>query len=149
MRRFLLMLAAILVFSHGSFVHADGFCSTKAMSGRWAFATDLGTVVLSGDIVTQITAVGVFTVDQSGNMEGVFDATIGGVTFFPDVTWWGTLEVSSDCRGTGNFTTSLGDSRTDSFVLVSRWEALGMTQDPSNPWTYTMRRLPGQQVDEN
>jgi hypothetical protein len=113
------------------------------MSGRWAFATDLGTLVLPGDVVTQITAVGVFTVDNYGNMEGVFDATIGGVTFVPDVTWWGTMEVAPDCRGTGSFTTSLGDSRTDSFVLVSRSEALGMTRDPSNPWTYTMRRLPG------
>jgi hypothetical protein len=143
MRKLFLLLTTLLVFSQASLVFADGFCSTKSMFGRWAFATDLGALVLPGDAVTQITAVGIFTVDEDGNMEGVFDATIGGVAFIPEVTWWGTLEVGPDCRGVGTFTTSLGDSRTDSFVLLSRSEALGMTRDPINPWTYTMRRLPG------
>ena len=143
MRKLIHILVILLIFVYASSAMANGFCSTKSMAGRWAFHTDIGHLVQPDGSVFPATAVGIFTVDKEGNFEGVFDVTIQGVAYISDIGWWGTMQVGPDCRGTSSFETVSGSTRTDSFVLVSQSEALGMTQSPTEPWTYTMRKLPG------
>ena len=149
MRKSIHILVTLLILVYASPSMANGFCSTESMAGRWAFATDLGHLVQPDGSVIPATAVGIFTLDKEGNFEGVFDVTLQGLAYVPDIGWWGTMQVGPDCRGTASFETASGSTRTDSFVLVSQWEALGMTQSPSEPWTYTMRKLPGLSGDKD
>ena len=143
MRKLIHIFVTLLILVYASPSMANGFCSNESMAGRWAFATDLGHLVQEDGSVIPASAVGIFTLDKEGNFEGVFDVTLQGLAYIPDIPWWGTMQVGPDCRGTASFETASGSTRTDSFVLVSQWEALGMTQSPFEVWTYTMRKLPG------
>lgn len=124
---------------------ADGACSTRSMAGRWMFATDIGRQSLGAPFPDgkDITAIGIFSVDRAGNVAGHFDATVQDFSFLPDIAFTGSMTVNPDCTGTLTFVTTVGTARTDSIVVVSRRELLGMSQDPSNLWTYQVRRLPG------
>ena len=124
---------------------ADDSCSTRSIAGRWMFATGIGRQSLGPPFPEgkDITAIGIFSVDRFGNTTGKFDATVQDFFFLPDNTFTGTVAVNPDCTGTLTFVTSAGTARTDSIVVVSRKEMLGMTQDPANLWTYQVRRLSG------
>jgi hypothetical protein len=120
---------------------ADGgqSCSTRAVAGRWLFATDVGHQSLGpgGDI----TAIGTLNIDSQGNISGTFDVTVQDAAFRPGNTYEGTIVVNSDCTGTMMFQTSTGSIRTDSIAVVSRGEFWGMSQDTRNLWTYRARRV--------
>ena len=122
---------------------ADDSCSIRSIAGRWMFATGIGRQSLGPPFPDgkDITAIGIFSVDRFGNVTGKFDATVQDFFFLPNNTFTGSITVNSDCTGTLTFITSAGTARTDSIVVVSRREMLGMTQDPSNLWTYQVRRL--------
>ena len=129
---------------------ADGACSTRSMAGRWMFATGIGRQSLEGfPVGKDITAIGIFSVDRFGNATGSFDVTVQDTVFFPNVTFTGSLTVNRDCTGTLTFITSAGTARTDSIVVVSRREMLGMTQDPANLWTYQVRRISSNNHDDD
>lgn len=118
-------------------------CSTAALAGKWIFATDVGHQSLASfaPYTGDITAIGTSDIQPDGSMSGVFDFTVADLVFVPNVTYTGSVTVSPDCRGTATFETSAGTTRTDSFVVVSRNEILGMSQDPKNLWTYQLRRI--------
>jgi len=130
---------------------ADGACSTRSMAGRWMFATGIGRQSLGPPFPEgkDITAIGIFSVDRFGNVTGKFDATVQDFFFLPEISFTGSVTVNTDCTGTLTFVTSTGTARTDSIVVVSRREMLGMTQDPSNLWTYQVRRLAGGPAKDN
>lgn len=127
----------------GSQALADDRCSTRMIAGNWAFATGIGRQSLGPPFPEgeDITAIGIFSIDRHGNLAGKFDVTVEDFLFFPENTVTGTVTVKSDCTGTLTFVTSAGTARTDSIVVISRREILGMTQDPANLWTYQVRRL--------
>ena len=139
-----LLLLAIGFFPSAQAL-ADGACSAKSVAGRWMFATGIGRQSLGPPFPEgkDITAIGIFSVDRSGNVTGKFDVTVQDFLFLPDNTFTGTMIVNRDCTGILAFVTGAGTARTDSIVMVSRREILGMTQDPSNLWTYQVRRLSG------
>ena len=118
---------------------ASDECSTRMLTGRWMFATDVGkqTFFPGGDI----TAIGTFRVDRAGSLKGKFDATVANFGFLPGVEFDGTVTVNPDCTGTLTFTTARGTSRTDSIIVLSGGHVRGMSQDPAFLWTYDMRRL--------
>ncbi len=130
---------------------ADGSCSTRSLAGRWMFATGIGRQSLGPPfpVGKDITAIGIFSVDRFGNATGSFDATVQDFFFLPNNTFTGSVIVNADCTGTLTFITSAGTARTDSIVVVSRREILGMTQDPANLWTYQMRRLPNHSAKDH
>lgn len=137
----ILAVAALLLGSSASDADDNGHqkCSLKKVAGYWAFATDVGRQMLGpgGDI----TALGTMTLNRDGDVNGIFDFTIEDAISLTDVTFTGTLEVNADCRGTLEFVTSTGSVRTDSIVVINRREMLGMSRDPANLWTYSVRRL--------
>ncbi len=131
--------AAMLLSTNSWAGDAPDECSTRMLTGRWMFATDVGkqTFFPGGDI----TAIGTFRVDRAGNLKGTFDATIANFRFLPGVGFAGAVTVNPDCTGTLTFTTDNGNSRTDSIVVVSGGYVRGMSQDVAFLWTYEMRRL--------
>ena len=123
-----------------------GRCTTNMLAGRWVFATGVGHQSLSipnrpppGDI----TAIGTMNIRRGGSLEGVFDVTFEAAAFRGGIPYSGTVTVNADCTGTLSFTTGAGSSRTDSIVVLNRYEIWGMSQDPNNQWTYSVRRLAG------
>jgi hypothetical protein len=138
------ILVALAALQLSATAFADdhrGTCSVGLLAGKWAFATDVGHETLSfgGDI----TALGTFAVERDGSANGVFDVTFDNVTFVANVPFDGTITVGADCRGTLTFVTGTGARRTDSIIVLNRYEIWGMSQDPQNLWTYRARRLPG------
>jgi hypothetical protein len=132
-----LTLAALLLGSN-SFAGESQECSARQLAGRWMFATDVGRQLYfpGGDI----TAIGTFRVDRSGNLRGVFDATVAGWMFLPGVTFTGAFAVNPDCTGTLTFTTATGSSRTDTIVILGD-TIRGMSQDTTFLWTYEAKRM--------
>jgi hypothetical protein len=63
--------------------------------------------------------------------------------FLKDIPYTGTLTINEDCTGELTFETENGNARTDSIVVVSKSEILGMSRDPNNLWTYQVRRVAG------
>ena len=124
-------------------------CTVGMLEGAWVFATGIGELgtqaPLPGAIQGKhITAIGTMNIDGRGNVSGIFDNTIGDVGGNLNVTYAGTVTVNADCRGTLQFTTSTGSSRTDSIVVLLRREESelwGMSQNHLTLWTYTARRI--------
>ena len=145
MKPLTMLLILVVGFLPSAHVLADGACSAKSLAGRWMFATGIGRQSLGPPFPEgkDITAIGIFAVDRSGNVTGRFDATVQDFLFLPNNTFTGVMTLNRDCTGTLTFVTSAGTARTDSIVMVNRREILGMTQDPSNLWTYQVRRLSG------
>ena len=140
------LVRTILVLALASFVGspvlANDDCSTNSIAGDWVFATGIGRQMLGGPFPPDkdITAIGTMTFAPDGSVSGVFDATVQDTFFLPDNTYSGSVVINRDCTGTLTFITSAGTVRTDSIVVVERSEILGMSQDPSNLWTYVVRR---------
>jgi hypothetical protein len=119
-------------------VTADEGCSVQDIAGRWVFATGVGQLpALGGDI----TAIGTMNIDAEGNLDGRFDVTVATVRFLPGVPYSGSVVVNDDCTGTLRFVTGAGTVRTDSIVVLGREDMWGMSQNPANLWTYTVRRI--------
>ena len=140
-----LTFGAVIAFSAleipVSYASDGGFvCSNQMVAGRWLFASDVGN--LPG-IDTDITAIGTMNLSSEGEVSGKFDVTVSNTFFGPDNTYTGTFSINPDCTGTLQFVTSSGSSRTDSIIVVSRTEIIGMSQDIYNIWTYQVRRAPG------
>jgi hypothetical protein len=115
-------------------------CALSYVTGDWFFVTDVGQQAIfpaDGDI----TAIGTLKIQSSGAIGGKFDATVSEFAFLPGIDFNGAISVNSDCTGTVNFVTSAGTSRTDSIVVVSADEILGMSRDINNLWTYSVRRI--------
>lgn len=140
MKTLTIALATALLLSTNSWAgDVQDECSTRMLAGRWMFATDVGkqTFFPGGDI----TAIGTFRVDRTGNLKGKFDATVANFGFLPGVEFVGTVTVNPDCTGTLTFTTSRGTTRTDSIIVLGGGHVRGMSQDVAFLWTYDMRRL--------
>jgi hypothetical protein len=95
--RFAVALAAALTVSMATPAHAwTPKCSLASVAGNWAF-TDNGTVIGVGPR----TAVGVLTLDGSGNLvNGVATSSLNGSV--AQETFSGTYNVTSDCSGTAS-----------------------------------------------
>lgn len=137
------LLALIACALYGGPVHADKGCSVKQLAGNWMFATGIGRQMLGFPPDSDMSAIGIFSIDKDGNVNGRFDVTIENVDAMRGIEYWGEATVNDDCTGTIAFTTSVGSTRTDSIVVVDRSEMLAMSLDPLNLWTYQMRRLQG------
>ena len=141
------LLFAALALPLSPVAFADGApdgCSVEQLAGRWVFATDIGHQALQnapppGDI----TAIGTMNIQRTGDLEGTFDVTFQGAAAARGVLYSGTVTVNADCTGTLQFVTSRGTARTDSILVLNRYEILGMSLDPKNLWTYRARRLAG------
>lgn len=120
---------------------ADGPCSIKAIAGHWVFATGIGHSAQPEQ--PDVTAIGTMNLTKDGSLNGKFDVTFDNTFFIPDIIYSGSMTVNPDCTGTATFITGIGTERTDSIVVVNRREMLGMSQDPSNLWTYQARRISG------
>lgn len=144
----LAMTAIVLITLHISAVaQASGSkgCSQRMLAGRWVFATDIGHQALPIPVPRgDITAMGTMNFKRNGDLEGAFAATFQDDSFAPRIGYTGKVVVNADCTGTLQFDTELGISRTDSILVLNRWEIWGMSQDPNNLWTYKVRRLPRQ-----
>ena len=139
-------LSALLVASmFAGPAFAGKACKTRDIAGKWIFATGIGQL-LPPD--TGITALGTMNITRGGEVSGKFDATIAGFEFIPEVLYEGTVTVNPDCTGTLTFITSAPSERTDSIAIVNRRQMLGMSQDPTNPWTYQVLRLTGGAVGD-
>jgi hypothetical protein len=122
-------------------------CATRDLAGRWIFASDVGQqLIFLPASEGNITAIGTMNFDKQGNLSGEFDATVAGFIFLPGNTYFGSVTVNPNCTGTLTFQTSTGTFRIDSIAVISRDEMWGMSQDPSNLWTYEMRRISGKSV---
>ncbi len=121
-------------------VLAEDGCSTRAIAGRWVFATDVGRQMLGFPLDKDITAIGTMNIAKDGSVSGKFDTTVQDTIFLSDITYAGAVIVNPDCTGTLTFVTIFG-ARTDSIVVVDRREMLGMSQDPLNLFTYQVRRI--------
>jgi hypothetical protein len=119
-------------------------CSTQMLAGRWVFATGIGHQQLQGGPPpADITAIGTMNVTRNGVLEGAFNVTFEGAAFVPGIPYSGSIVVNPDCTGIVSFVTGTGTSRSDSIVVLNRYEFWGMSEDPNNLWTYRARRLPG------
>jgi hypothetical protein len=89
------VFAVALVAGLAGAAHADDqACSTARAAGKWSF-TDNGTVIGLGPR----TAVGVFTLDENGNvLNAKATSSLNGSV--ADETFSGTYTVNSDCTGT-------------------------------------------------
>jgi len=124
---------------------ADSPCSTRAMAGHWVYASSIGQTVADPSLpAIFISSLGTINIDKNGNISGTFDFNGLGLFFIPDITATGSITVKPDCRGTLYFLSSTGSERTDSIVVVSRNEMLGMSQDPQSVFTYQVRRISGE-----
>ncbi len=130
---------------------ADGPCSTRAIAGRWVFATGVGRQMFGAPFPPGkvVTAIGTMNIDRDGSVSGKFDLTVQDFIFLSDITYTGSVTVNPDCTGILTFVTSFGAMRTDSIVVVDRREMLGMTQDPLNLWTYQVRRISSKQANDD
>ena len=139
----ILALAALPLSTTAWATDSDG-CSNAMLAGRWVFATGIGHQALpAAPPPADITAMGTMNLQRDGSLEGTFDVTFEGAVFVPGLTYTGSVAVNSNCTGTLTFVTSMGTVRTDSIVILSRYEFWGMSQDPANLWTYKARRLSG------
>jgi len=87
---------ATLYMSLAPAAQADDSCSLHRAAGNWSM-TNTGTVVGVGPR----TAVGVFTLDDKGNLlNGIATSSLNGTIF--DETFSGTYTVNSNCTGTVN-----------------------------------------------
>jgi hypothetical protein len=137
------LVTAVFLVGLGSQAQATG-CSTQMLAGRWVFATGIGHQQLEGaPPPADITAIGTMNVTLDGVLEGVFNVTFEGAAFVPGIAYSGSVVVNPDCTGMVSFVTGTGSVRTDSIVVLNRYEFWGMSEDPSNLWTYQARRLPG------
>lgn len=119
-------------------------CSTRMVAGSWFFATDVGHIRKPAlGVEGDITALGRLDIDRHGNIVGAFDATVKLGPHLPDVPFWGSIAVASDCTATVEFETGAGTFRRDTVAILGHDEMWGMSQDPENLWNYTMRRRPG------
>lgn len=120
-------------------------CDTKMLAGKWIFATEVGQIANpeTGEPIGDITALGTMNITRKGAVEGVFDATVGLVTFMPGATYSGSAMLKPDCTGTLSFVTDAGSTRTDTIALVEHDEIWAMSQDPLNLWTYRVRKISG------
>jgi len=124
-------------------------CTVGMLQGAWVFATGIGEFGTQAPISPPfqgklITALGTMNIDAQGYLSGTFDNTIGDVGGNLNVTYSGTVILDADCRGTLQFTTSSGVSRTDSIVVALRGaqrEFWGMSRSHLLLWTYTARRI--------
>jgi hypothetical protein len=134
-----------LQFSGSALANGGGErCSTSMLAGRWFFATGIGHQTLANAPAPgDITAIGTMTIRRNGDLEGGFDVTFEGAAFAAGVPYAGSVTVNPDCTGTLSFVTGTGSARTDSIVVLNRYEIWGMSQDPNNLWTYRARRLAG------
>ena len=90
---FALVLAIGMVASLAAPAYAGGPCSLARAAGHWSL-TDNGTVIGLGPR----TAVGVFTLDSSGNLlDGVAASSLNGAV--ATETFSGTYSVNPDCSG--------------------------------------------------
>ncbi len=122
-------------------------CSIQTIADEWLFATGVGEIAATpADDPTGITAIGTMNIDKLGNVSGKFDFTVSRQVSQTNVGYIGTVTVNPDCTGTLSFTTSGGASRTDSIAILGNGsEIWGMSQDPLNLWTYTVKRISGRQ----
>jgi hypothetical protein len=106
-----LVLALALMVGMAAPAHAwNGPCSLATAAGKWSF-TDTGTVIGVGPR----TAVGIFTLDGSGNLiNGVATSSLNGSVL--DETFSGTYTVNSNCTGT--FSVTIYSSGTELFVVT-------------------------------
>jgi len=89
----------------------DRPCSLAGAAGNWSL-TDQGTVVGVGPR----TAVGIFTLDEKGNLtNGVATSSLAGT--IADETYSGTYTVNSNCTGT--LTVTIYSGTTELFVLTA------------------------------
>ena len=92
----LIVFAAAWVVSMAAPAQAGGPCSLYRAAGNWSF-TDNGTVIGVGPR----TAVGIFTLDDKGNLlNGIATSSLNGTII--DETFSGTYTVNSNCTGTIN-----------------------------------------------
>ena len=126
-----------------AFADRHGHCSTHAVAGKWVFATGIGRQALGEPFPPgkDITAIGTMNITRDGRLSGDFDVTVQDAFFGPAIPYSGTIEVNADCTGKLSFVTGAGSMRTDSIVVVSRTEMLGMSRDPANLWTYQVRKI--------
>lgn len=141
----ILLMVSALRFSEAASAEPPGDrCSTAMLAGRWVFATGIGHQALANAPAPgDVTAIGTMNIRRNGDVEGVFDVTFEGAAFRAGVSYSGTVSVNADCTGTVSFVTAAGTARTDSIVVLNRYELLGMSRDPKNLWTYEARRLAG------
>jgi len=141
----LALCTLVLAVGAAPLASAHGQCDQKMLKGRWVFATSIGRQMLGAPFPPgkDITAIGTMNIEKDGALSGVFDATVQDTFFLPDNEYNGSVVVNADCTGTLTFVTSQGTARTDSIVIVSRNEFLGMSQDELNLWTYEARRISG------
>lgn len=139
-----LLLTGSLLASPALLAHGADDCSTAMLAGRWFFATDVGHQALEGAPPPgAITAIGTMNIRRNGDLEGVFDVTFEGAASREELLYTGTVKVNDDCTGTLSFVTSLGTARTDSIVVLNRYEFWAMSLDPKSLWTYSARRRAG------
>ena len=121
-------------------------CSIQTIADKWVFATGVGEIAnLPGVDPAEVTAIGTMNIDKLGNVSGKFDFTVARQFSQTNVGYIGTVTVNPDCTGTLSFTTDFGAIRTDSIAILGNGsEIWGMTQDPLNLWTYTVKRISGQ-----
>jgi hypothetical protein len=144
MRKLGLTATLIALLGAGQAFATERGCSIDMVKGRWVFATGIGHQALAGaPPPADITAIGTWNVHRDGTLEGTFDVTFQDAAFVPGVPYTGSVIVNPDCTGTVTFTTGAGSARTDSILVLNRYEIWGMSQDPANLWTYQVRRLPG------
>ncbi len=152
-RRPLIVCTMLLALGTGGPVLADQGCSLKDVAGKWIFATDIGRITDEfAPPDTEITALGTMNISRDGSVSGRFDVTLefpipAPFDFRSNVTYWGTISINPDCTGTLTFETDAPSSRTDTIALVSRKKMLGMSQDPTNLWTYEVHRIARNLVD--
>ncbi|HET9304814.1 MAG TPA: hypothetical protein VFO46_02195 [Candidatus Sulfotelmatobacter sp.] len=106
-----ILFAATVVMSAAAPAHAAGPCSMARVAGHWSL-TDNGTVIGIGPR----TAVGVFTLDASGNLlNGVAASSLNGVV--ASETFSGTYTVNADCSG--SFDVKIYSGGTELFELTA------------------------------
>ena len=105
------LFAVALIVSMAASAHAAGPCSMARAAGHWSL-TDNGTVIGIGPR----TAVGVFTLDASGNLlNGVAASSLNGVV--ASETFSGTYTLNPDCSG--SFDVKIYSGGTELFELTA------------------------------
>jgi len=91
-----IVIVTTFVMSMAAAAHAqDSACKLARAAAKYAFA-DNGTVVGVGPRM----AVGIFTLDSAGNLNGKATSSLNGT--IADESFSGTYTVNSDCTGTFN-----------------------------------------------
>ena len=143
--RSIVQLGVLTFLFAGAPALADKRCNLRMIAGQWVFATEIGRQALGEPFPPDkhLTAIGTMTIGRDGHVEGRYDATVQESMFLKDIPYTGTLTINEDCTGELTFETENGNARTDSIVVVSKSEILGMSRDPNNLWTYQVRRVAG------